>query len=200
MRNYFLLFVLVVLSLVSCSNSSESNSDKIVITVPLDTSGNNKETMKEFIEYFKTIRPDIELREFEYPQSPDEHRALLFQMLESKSSELDIFCVDNIWIGDMGEHLVNLYDYPEAKELSGKMFSTILKNNIYEDKLVAMPLFADAPVLLYRKDLLQKYGYNNPPQTYAELTEMAKKISDGEKAEGEEPEVEEPEADKKEEK
>ena len=36
----------------------------------------------------------------------------------------------------------------------------------------------------YRTDLLEKYGYKEPPKTWEELTEMAKKIQDGERKDG----------------
>jgi trehalose/maltose transport system substrate-binding protein len=46
-----------------------------------------------------------------------------------------------------------------------------------------MPWFTDAGLLYYRADLLEKYGMQ-PPTTWQELTETARAIQDGERAEG----------------
>lgn len=52
--------------------------------------------------------------------------------------------------------------------------------NSVDGKIVALPAFADAMFLYYRKDLLDKYGIQ-PPKTWDELVTASKKVMDGEK-------------------
>jgi trehalose/maltose transport system substrate-binding protein len=52
-----------------------------------------------------------------------------------------------------------------------------------DGKLVAMPWFADAGLLYYRKDLLEKYN-RPPPQTWEDLAETARIIQEGERKSG----------------
>jgi trehalose/maltose transport system substrate-binding protein len=63
-----------------------------------------------------------------------------------------------------------------------QFFPRIIENNTVGGRLVSAPCFTDAGILYYRTDLLEKYGYKEPPKTWEELTEMAKKIQDGERA------------------
>jgi trehalose/maltose transport system substrate-binding protein len=53
----------------------------------------------------------------------------------------------------------------------------MIENNTVKDKLAAVPFFTDAVLLYYRTDLLEKYGFQNPPNTWSELTQMAQKNS-----------------------
>ena len=50
-------------------------------------------------------------------------------------------------------------------------------------KLVALPIFTDAPALYYRKDLLDKYGAK-VPTTWKEMADTAKMVMDKERAAG----------------
>ncbi|HKK83375.1 MAG TPA: ABC transporter substrate-binding protein, partial [Atribacterota bacterium] len=102
---------------------------------------------------------------------------------ESQSSEVDLYQIDVIWPGDIAEHLIDLNEYG-AKEYTDAHFPSIIQNNTVDNRFVAMPWFTDAGLLYYRTDLLEKYGYNEPPTTWDELEMMAEKVMQGERAAG----------------
>jgi trehalose/maltose transport system substrate-binding protein len=109
---------------------------------------------------------------------------LYLQFFEAKSSEVDVMAIDVIWPGDMADNLLDLYQFEGFKEAVDRHFPAIVENNTVEGKLVGMPWMTDAGLLFYRTDLLEKYGYSGPPQTWDELEEMATKIQEGERAAG----------------
>jgi trehalose/maltose transport system substrate-binding protein len=101
----------------------------------------------------------------------------------AKSPDVDVYQVDVIWQGIAAPHAVDLKKYYKEDEIKA-YFPRIIENNTVGGKLVSIPLYTDAGILFYRTDLLEKYGYKEPPKTWEELAAMAKKIQDGERASG----------------
>jgi trehalose/maltose transport system substrate-binding protein len=101
----------------------------------------------------------------------------------AKSPDVDVYQVDVIWQGIAAPHAVDLKKYYKEDEIKA-YFPRIIENNTVGGKLVSIPLYTDAGILYYRTDLLEKYGYKEPPKTWEELAAMAKKIQDGERASG----------------
>jgi trehalose/maltose transport system substrate-binding protein len=105
------------------------------------------------------------------------------QYWAAKSGDVDVYQIDVIWQSIAGPHAVDLKKYYKEDEIS-QHFPRIIENNTVNGKLVSIPWFTDAGTLYYRTDLLEKYGYKEPPKTWEELAEMAKKIQDGERKAG----------------
>lgn len=99
------------------------------------------------------------------------------------SGDIDLYQVDVIWPGILSEHLVDLSPVMTEEELSD-FFPAIVENNTINGKLAAIPWFGDAGIFYYRTDLLEKYGYDAPPETWDEMEKMAKKIQQGERDAG----------------
>ena len=97
-------------------------------------------------------------------------------VMSAKDTSLDVLLLDVIrpaqfaaagWTEPFG-----------ARDMSAYL-PTYSDANTVDGKIVALPAFADAQFLYYRKDLLDKYGLQ-PPTTWDELRAAAKKIQAGE--------------------
>ncbi|MFC3703493.1 ABC transporter substrate-binding protein [Devosia honganensis] len=101
--------------------------------------------------------------------------------LAAGNTDIDVYQTDVIWAPQLADQFLDLSE--AAKDVVGDHFPSIIESQTVDGKLVAMPAFTDAPALFYRKDLLEKYG-KDVPATWQELTDTAKEIMDGERADG----------------
>jgi len=101
--------------------------------------------------------------------------------LAAGAEDIDLYQTDVIWAPQLADHFVDLT--AAAMDLAPTHFPSIIQSQTVNGKLVALPIFTDAPALYYRKDLLEKHG-KAVPATWAELTETAQFIQDAERAEG----------------
>ena len=163
---------------------SAAAEDKVSITIArVQPNGEENKFMDSVVNDYMKEHPDVEVKWLYGPRSVTSFMGLCLQFFEAESSEVDAFVVDVTWPGDLADNLLDLSKYEGVKELTDDYFPAIVQNNTVNDRLVAMPWYTDAGLLFYRTDLLQKYGYDEPPKTWMQLEEMAKKIQDGERKE-----------------
>jgi trehalose/maltose transport system substrate-binding protein len=115
------------------------------------------------------------------PNDSNETLALYQQLLGSGSDKLDVVQIDVVWPGILAKQLVDLKPYSKGAEQ--QHFPSIIANNTQGGKLLAMPWYIDTGMMYYRKDLLDKY-HLKAPTTWEEMTAVAKKIQDAERAAG----------------
>ncbi|TIR02497.1 MAG: ABC transporter substrate-binding protein [Mesorhizobium sp.] len=101
--------------------------------------------------------------------------------LAAGDNSIDVLRMDNIWLPGFANDLVDLTN--ATKDVISQHVPSIVTALSVDGKLLAMPMEADAPLLYYRKDLLEKYG-KVPPKTWDELTAIAREIQDKERAAG----------------
>jgi trehalose/maltose transport system substrate-binding protein len=109
-------------------------------------------------------------------ESTTDRLQFYLQTFAAQSGDIDVAQIDVIWPGILYSHAVDLSDSVPP----GEFFERIMENNTVQDVLVGIPVFTDAGILYSRTDLLEKYGYSAAPETWDELEEMAKKITEGE--------------------
>lgn len=112
-------------------------------------------------------------------ESATERLTFLQQTMAAQSGDVDVAQIDVIWPGIFAAHAVDLQDVV-GEEF--EFFDRIVLNNTVDGVLVGLPWFTDAGLLYYRTDLLEKYGFEAPPTTWQELTDMATAIVEGEAA------------------
>ena len=122
------------------------------------------------------------VRLIQTPSLANERLALFQQLLAARSPDIDVFQIDVIWPGILGRYFIDLTPHVADAERR-RHFPAQIANNMVSRELKAMPWYADAGLLFYRKDLLAKHRLN-VPETWAELAATATAIIAAERAAG----------------
>ncbi|WP_243029928.1 ABC transporter substrate-binding protein [Thermus altitudinis] len=138
--------------------------------------------MKEMVEAWGK-KTGTRVEYIDSPADTNDRLALYQQYWAAKSPDVDVYMIDVIWPGIVAPHAADLKQYFSDNELK-EFFPRIVQNNTIRGKLTSIPFFTDAGILYYRKDLLEKYGFKNPPRTWVELEQMSQKVMEGERRAG----------------
>jgi multiple sugar transport system substrate-binding protein len=137
----------------------------------------------ETVQDFMSIYPNYEVEIVAVSSVPNEAFQTFSTMFTAQDDSLDIIGIDPSWpyhmaragwIADLSELFVP-GDQADLKDFNKAVFDT----NVIDGKPYALPLYADALMLYYRKDLLDKYGFS-PPTTWKELENQTRVILGGE--------------------
>lgn len=120
------------------------------------------------------------------PTDSDQRRQGLLVPLKSEKMDPDVFLADIAWIGQFAASgwLEDLGPYAAKDGTDLKPFWPKVLDfaDRYDGRLAALPVYVDAGLLYYRTDLLKKYGYKAPPDTWPGLLAASLKIQAGERA------------------
>ncbi len=101
--------------------------------------------------------------------------------LAAGNSDIDVYQLEDQWVPQLESSFLDLKD--AASGVIAEHFPSLVAGQTIDGRLVGMPLFADAPALFYRKDLLDKYD-KAVPKTWPELAATADAIMKAERAGG----------------
>jgi trehalose/maltose transport system substrate-binding protein len=116
------------------------------------------------------------------PENASAQLVLTESLLKKGAATPDVYGIDVIWPGMLSEYLVDLKPSLAAEVQAGD--PDLIANYTVKGRLVAAPYHSNVGALHYRTDLLEKYGYREPPRTLNELEKMATRIQAGERASG----------------
>jgi multiple sugar transport system substrate-binding protein len=140
--------------------------------------------MRKMFDEFEKRNPGVKI-DIEIGGATSElQRQYLSTVLNAKDSAIDIYMLDIVnpmqyyragWLEPLDSYLG-----AEAGSIMRTYLPAYGAANVVDGKIVALPAFADAQFLYYRKDMFEKYGVP-APQTWDDLAAGLRKIMDGEK-------------------
>jgi len=170
----------------SAAQSQPTTTTTTTTTLRVFAGGANQrpDLMKKlFAEYAKT-RPGLVIETESGGATSDLQRQYLSTVLNAKDPSIDIYLIDivnpaqyfgagwleplNAWVG-------------EPATAMAPYLPVYARANVVGGKVAAMPAFADAMLMYYRRDLLAKHGMAEP-KTWDELSTVAQKIQAAENA------------------
>jgi multiple sugar transport system substrate-binding protein len=114
----------------------------------------------------------------EMPVETDAFRDALIADFRSDQPEIDVFGADVIWTAPFAsERWVLDLSREFYRSFAPEAFlDASLNSTFYRNRIWAVPWFAAAGMLYYRRDLLEASGFTSPPETWDELAEQALKV------------------------
>jgi multiple sugar transport system substrate-binding protein len=139
--------------------------------------------MRKMFDSFEKANPGVKIEIETGGQTAELQREYLGKVLNAKDAALDVFMIDITaprvnhskgWLEPLNQYL------GKPAEVLADHLPVYRTTNVIDGQIVAMPGFADAMFVYYRKDLLAKYNLREP-RTWDALATAAKKVKAGEK-------------------
>jgi multiple sugar transport system substrate-binding protein len=177
---------MLAISMTACSSSSKSGSPspdgtnsevpkgKVTLTLLSHYTGENEKFIKPYIDQWNKENPDIQVK-----LTPVEFDQLLSTMMTKQTAGqvADIVHTYTLWGGQLSKNKV-LAPAPGdiAADIKSNYPASAVSAATIDGNIYGYPTEVQAYGLFYNKRLLKDAGYDNPPKTWDDLIEMAKKI------------------------
>lgn len=188
-RNLLTLAVVVMIiatvTLTGCTTPAPQ-AEKTTIVFAVGGASNEIDFWHKIIDDFEAKNPNIKVDLLLQPMDTGPRMQTLVTPLSGKESTPDVFLMDVAWIGQFASSnwLAPLDEFVSKDDYDLSVFfqKTLNMADKYNGHLIGLPVYIDAGLLYYRTDLLEKYGFSSPPQTWDELVQIAQKVQEGERA------------------
>lgn len=136
---------------------------------------------QQILRDFEARHPGVKITLEVGPQSSTEFHALVTQKLRNRDPQMDVFFMDVVWPAEFAAAGWALpLDEFFPLERRQEFIDGPIRANSYGGRIYGVPLFIDAGMLYFRKDLLARHRLA-PPRTWPELVRQAKLILDKER-------------------
>ena len=142
--------------------------------------------MRKLFDQYQAANPGVTIEIETGGATSELQRQYLSTVLNAKDTAIDIYMIDIVnpaqYFGAGWLEPLDAWTGPAATALKPYL-PVYASANVVDGKVAALPAFADAMFMYYRKDLLAKHGLAEP-KTWDELSAAAKKIQTAEAQSG----------------
>lgn len=153
-------------------------------TLRIFTGGQQRpDVMRQIVDGYSKLNPNVKVEVEVGGATSEQQQQYLNTVLASRDTSLDLVLIDVIrpaqWAAAQWAEPLDSYLGAEKDAIMARYLPAYRDANIVGGKVIALPYFADAQFLYYRKDLLEKHGLQ-PPKTWDELKAASQKVLAGE--------------------
>ena len=175
MRNVFAAASLAALMVTGSLGTAAAQTELRIFT-----GGQQRpDVMRQILDLYQERNPDVRVEIEVGGATSEQQQQYLNTVLASRDSAIDLMLIDVIrpaqyaaaeWAAPFDDFLGDRRD-----EVMARYLPAYREANIVNGQVIALPYFADAQFLYYRRDLFEKHGVD-APQTWDELKAAAQTI------------------------
>lgn len=175
------LILLLFLSTAACPQSWDGQQPAATVLVFKHgkLSGDGR-VLSDLLRDFERRHPGVTVREELLPADSDRQHQYYAMNLDGGRAPFDLLGIDTIWAQEFAKAgwIAPLDELLTPAERDG-FFPGPIEAATFNGRLYAVPWYVDAGVLYYRRDLLDRHGFE-PPRTWLELARIAKLVLNAE--------------------
>ena len=158
----------------------EGDADKEPVTIHYFGHANSNGANEQIIADFQKEYPWITVELVDLPNDTAQKLSTISTILQAKDPSIDVMVMDGTWTTNfMSAGWLSPLTGKISDEQLGSYVDGAISGCYMGEELYALPFYLNVSALLYRKDLLDKYGFK-PAETWDELIEQCKVITAGE--------------------
>ena len=172
----FGIIYLILIIFSSCNNSK-------AVEITFAAGPDETQTIQNLIDKFnEENQNNIHVKWKKTSSSTNESFSEIQTDFDATSPEIDVFASDVIWTGTLGAQA-------SAEDLTKRFYNNYnprdfiqaaMNSATYNFSVYGVPWYTDAAMIFYRKDLLEKHGFSEPPVTWEDLKSISKTIMEKE--------------------
>ena len=148
-----------------------SGGDDIIFSWGPDSTG----VLPKLIEAFNKQSSGFKVNYREMPADTGQYFDQLRTQFQAGAGGIDVIGGDVIWPAQFAGNGY-IADLSDRFKDSDEFLPGPMEAMKFEDGIYGVPWYTDAGLLYYRKDLLEKAGFSEPPKTWDELRQQAQKV------------------------